>query len=423
VPIHPKTTSISSFKGLNNVLLPEKTPIDYLKRAVNIDLDKVGGVSVRKGYTLKDAGNYISLWASENSLGCYANKDGSLVRIKEDYTTDTLTTGLGPFKTSFEEVDDTVYYVSHNTSGTIKDGVAEGWGVERNYLSPSLSISGGTLPRGEYQVSFTYVNANGIESGASRASLITVPDNSGITLSIPSPTDPTITHSRIYCSTQNGSTLYFYNTSPLNSTITISSQENLISPLITFNLDRPPLGQIVRYYRGRLYIASANTLFYTEPFMYHHVNMAKNFFEFPEDIKEIMPVEDGIWIGSDKLYYLSGIDPSSFKRTTKEHIKVVSGTSTKVSGSYLRLDNTPIGYKWLVASDLGIFVLFNQGLVINMTSSNVSLDRADEGTGLFLQTSGFNSYLSILKNNGKESNTSFGDMVETTIVRNGVVIP
>lgn len=100
----------------------------------------------------------------------------------------------------------------------------------------------------------------------------------------------------------------------------------------------------------------------------------------------------------------------------------MEGTGTIISGSYIHLDNTPIGYKWLVTSDLGIWVLFNQGLCINLTSDNISLESADTGTSVFLQDSGMNQYLSILEKNNKSNNSVFGDLVETQIIRNGVVI-
>jgi len=146
--------------------------------------------------------------------------------------------------------------------------------------------------------------------------------------------------------------------------------------------------------------------------------MTSNFFEFPERIREVMPVEDGIWIGSDKLYYLSGEQPDEFKRTTKEHIKIVEGTSSIVSGSYVHIDNTPIGYKWLVTSDLGIFILFNQGMTINLTSQNVEIERASSGTALFLRSKGTNQYLSVLKTTGSPNNSVLGDLVESRIIRN-----
>jgi hypothetical protein len=421
MPQHPKTLNIAAFKGLNNVVSPESTPPEFLKKALNIDIDKLGGIAKRKGYSLKDSGNYISIWASENRLGCFANKNGNLIEVKSDYSVSTVKSNISNDPVSFDEVDGVIYYTSDAHNGMIVNGVHKDWGIPKNILAPTLSLAVGTLSEGTYQVSFTYVRSDGIESGATPASMITVPNGSGISLNIPNTSIPDIVYSRIYCSEPNGKVLYYAGLSLLNSTFTIGSTSSFSNPFKMFNLDKAPTGHIVKYYRGRIYIAQDNVLWYSEPYQYQHFNLGSNYFEFPERIREVMPVEDGIWLGSDRLYYLSGDSPESFKRSTKEHIKIVEGTASKISGSYIHLDNTPIGYKWLVTSDLGIFVLFNQGLVINLTSQNVALEGSDLGTSVFLQDSGLNQYLSILKTNGNPNNSVVGDLVETSTSLNNSV--
>lgn len=425
---HPRTLSLKLFKGINNVLPPESTPTDFkeqtsfLKVAENIDIDKSGGVSKRKGYTLVDSANYSSFWSSDNSLGCYAVRNGHLVRLDSNFGVTTLDSNIGNLSLSFDEIDDKIFFNSASYNGIIYNGVNYGWGVEKNTLAPTLTAIPGSLPAGTYQVGFTYVNSRGIEGGVSTYSSITVPNNSGISLSIPTSPNPELLFAKVYCSTQDGNELYFAQISLLGSVVTITSQDSLINPIQVFGLDAAPKGHLVAYYRGRIYVAVDNILFYSQAFAYEHFDLSANYFEFPERIKAIMPVEDGIWIGSDRLYYLSGEDALTFKRSTKEYVKVVEGTPFKVSGSYIHLDNTPIGYKWLVTTDSGIFILFNQGLTINMTSANVALEQADRGAGLFIEESGINRYLSILKTNNQPNNAVMGDLVETQIIRNGIVI-
>jgi hypothetical protein len=422
MPKHPKTINLTGFKGLNNVNTPDNTDQSYLKTALNIDIDKSGNINKRKGYTKVDATPYKSLWYSEQTGECYGVRGNSLGILNDDYSWKDLDPSFGPELLSFEEIENMIYYSSPNKNGIVEDGVVRTWGIRKVNLAPQLSRVQGTLPAGTYQVSYTYVSQSGRESGTSVSSVITVPDNSGISLSIPNIYGSEISFARVYCSTQNGEVLYFSGICFLGGSYTISNLKGLISPLRTFNLDAAPLGHIVKYYRGRVYIASGNILYYSEPFQYEFFRLDSNYIEFPSRIVEVMPVEDGIWIGSDKLYYLSGEEPSKFKRSTKEHVRVVEGTSSKISGSYVRIDNTPIGYKWLVCTDLGIFILFNQGMVLNTTSQNVSLERADSGTALFLQTNGMNQYLSILKTNQQPNNAVLGDLVETTIIRNGNII-
>lgn len=421
MPNHRKGVNLTGFKGINNVGSPDNTPELFLKKAINVNIDKTGNISKRKGYTKVLDGVITSLWASENGLGCYGTLNSDLVQINEDYSITILQEDIGSNQISFEEIDGIIYYSSINTNGIIFDRSRRDWGTERNWLSPHLSSTTGSLDAGIYQVNFTWIYADGRESGCSRSSVISVPANSGVLVEVP-PAPAGVLYARIYTSTSNGSTLYYHGMSSPSSSYLIDDVYGVVDPLRFFNIDKAPLGHIIKYYRGRVYIASGNILWYSEPFQYEQFRLDSNYFEFPEEIREVMPVEDGIWIGSDRLYYLSGEEPDKFKRTVKEHIKIVAGTSTRISGSYIHMDNTPIGYKWLVTSNIGIWVLFNQGLCINLTAENVALDQADKGASLFLQDSGMNMYMSILKTNSNPNNSIMGDLVETTIVRNGVII-
>ena len=67
-----------------------------MKQADDIDIDKSGGIRKRKGYSLKISGSFHSLWSEGND--CFAVKNGSLVRIRSDYSTTDLVTGIGIMK-------------------------------------------------------------------------------------------------------------------------------------------------------------------------------------------------------------------------------------------------------------------------------------------------------------------------------------
>ena len=53
------------------MLSPKSTPQDYLKEVDNINIDKQGKLSKRKGYTLLDSGIYTSLWSNDTYTKCY----------------------------------------------------------------------------------------------------------------------------------------------------------------------------------------------------------------------------------------------------------------------------------------------------------------------------------------------------------------
>lgn len=425
MPNHPNTVSLKKFSGLNNVFFPEDTDSKYLKEAVNIDIDKEGKIHKRKGYQRKLTGNFHSLWSNETN--CYAVKDENLISILPNYSYTTIDTGYSTDRLSYETTgDNRVYFTSISKTGIIENNIVRPWGISKVNPQPSLGLTTGFLSKGRYQVALTYVSFDGRESGASLATILDIPvDNSGINITnITSSTDPTVSTIRVYCSTPNGQVLYFNKdiSSALTST-QIKDLSNSHFQLNTFNIDIPPKGSIVKYSNGIMYLADKNILWYSEPFSYEWFNYRTNFLQFESDIRSICPVENGLWVGTDKLYWLSGRGPDSLSRSLKENVKVVKGTEQKILGSYLFIQNTPVGYKWIIATNKGLFALYNDGMVLNLSEKNVSMPIADEGSSLFAQTDGINRYISLLKKKDDSTNVAIGDLATAKIIRNGITVP
>lgn len=422
---HPKTVSEHSFKGLNNVLQAYAKQEGYLKRVNNIDLNKTGDIHKRKGYTLVDSGNYTSLWSTGNGDHfdrAFAVKDGDIGYLDDQYHFHPITTGLGlTQKLSFLEIDKMIYFSSMEINGKInkKNEVVDY--LLKCSILPNVSIVSGSLLAGKYQLLMTFVNADGLESGSGNSLIVDVPtDGSGITFLLPSVPYKL----RVYMSTRDGTELYFVSEAHPYNQFTILDVPKLVNPFRMFNLDAPPIGSVIRYFKSRMYVAYHNILWYSEPFMYEHFRLDTNFIEYPADIIDILPVDDGMYIASDKLYYIEGHDPDSFRQETKELARIYKGTASKVFASHSKSENLPNSYSWLVTSDQGILALFNQGQVVNMTLTNVDIEPAIEGDSIFMEIEGINQYLTnLVKLNSDKPNTSVvGDLVESQIIRNGIVI-
>ena len=418
---HPQTIQLSGFSGKNNVLRPERTDPQYLKEALNIDIDKSGGIQQRVGYTSLESGDFHSLWSDGED--CFAVKDDDLVRINSDLSTSVLQSDIySPL--TFDRADDLIFFTGEGVNGVISGEDVLPWGISEPNPKPILSATAGGMSAGVYQVALTYVRSDGLESGSGLSQTITLPDASGIVLSnIPSSLDPSVTDVRIYVSTPDGETLYLYKDIP-NGTTTfiVASITTAILPLVSFNKYPAPKGQIVKFAHNRAFVAEGNTLWFSDPYSYHWFDLHTNYFSFNEPIKGIMPVEGGIWVAADKLYYLIGKDTDKMRMEMKEPVEMVVGTSVRIPGAYVFIENTPIGYKWLITTDKGIYILFNDGIALNMTEKNYTFPEADSGAAAFVQKDGINRYLSILKTKGESNNTAVGDQVSASIIRNGVVL-
>lgn len=424
MPNHPKTVTIDSFKGLNNVLRPERTPQDYLKEALNVDIDKTGGIHKRKGYSLVMSGNVSKLWSDNNR--CFAVIDDNLVELDDSYLVTEILPDVGMISPYFEGVGDDYYFVSSQLNGVIQsNGTYRPFGINPPHHNGQLSVAIGALPEGTYQVALTYVDPAGRESGTRVASEINLISTGGILVSnIPPSTQLSDYRIRIYVSTRNGETLYRYGEVPSGTTeITISSGvERGVIPLETFNVFPAPNGHIVKYAHGRLWVALDDTLWYSDPYSLEWFKLQSNFYTFKERIRAVLPTEGGLWVAADGLYYLAGKNPETATLSLKEKVVAVEGTEVQVSGAYIFIENTPIGYKWLITTNKGIFICFNDGIVLNMTEKNYTFPIAEKGTAVFVQEGGVNRYTTTLQKKGDSTNMAVGDQVTTTIIRNGIIL-
>lgn len=423
MPNHPKTVTIDSWKGLNNVTVPERTEQGYLKEATNIDIDKGGGIRKRKGYVQKLSGNFHSLWS--DGTNCFAVKDGNLVKIASDYSVITLLSNVGTDKISFDYYDGAYYFTSNSRSGIIEGSDIVPFGIQSPNPKPTLSSTTGLLTKGTYQVAITYVTSDGRESGTGLAQVIEVSLNSGIQLSnIPQSTDSRVTKIRVYCSTPNGEILYLVDTiSHGTSSWIIKDVHGAITPLRSFNVYPAPNGHILKYAHGYMFIAQDNILWYSEPYAVEWWKPHSNFMLFEEKITAVMPTEGGLWIAADKLYYLSGRTPSEMRKKAVEPVRSVEGSDVRIPGAYIFIENTPIGYKWLITTNKGVFVCFDDGIALSLTERNVSFPEAEDGSAMFVQEEGINRYVTLLNKKQDSQNVAVGDIVTATIIRNGVVIP
>lgn len=426
MPRHPATNNLKSFAGINNRDTPEKTDPKYLKVAENIDIDKTGEIFMRKGSTILSSGSFHSLWS--DGRRCYCVKDGNLINIDNNFTETTVVSGIGDTMCSFEHIEGTTYWCNAVYNGAIVNGVNRSWGIPRPNRNPICTVvTPGSLEAGRYQVSLTYAASDGRESGTGIAAIIDVLSNgSGISLSnFPSPTDSTVTHYVINISTQNGDTLYRHSAIPLGtSTFVIRDLRDNMTPLNSFNVFTAPVGTLVRYYKGRSYIVQDNVLWYSEPFSYEWFRLQSGYFHFEDDIVDVAPMEDGIYVGTTtRIYWLQGSDPAEMRAIEKEPVVMVRGTISKVDGSSIFIEQAPLGYKKLVMTNEGIFALFNQGFLVNTTYRNVNFPFTNnQGASSFFKESGISKYIVTMPETKESNNVQATDLVTGTIIRNGIQI-
>jgi len=402
------TLALRKILGLNNKL-PEydlsKTEFEgrtgftdtFLTEAENLDISDLGHVRRRRGVTKKITGNIHSLW-SDGEI-CFYREGEYLKRLYPDYTYSTLRSGLTSQKIRMEFLSliGKIYYSDGIDTGVIEGGISRSWGLDIP-LYPKYSTSTGIMKEGNYKIAFIFIRENGLMSGSNLPDTITLTNNSSIIItSIPVSSDSTVKYVDVYISHPNGEALFFYDRIS-NGTTTITINTNKVKPGLPLRIIRftkPPAGELLEYYNGRIYIAKGNVIYYTEPFAYELINPRSNHIMFKDKINMIAPVDSGIFISSgDIIYFLQGKNPP-FESEVKASYRAIEGTRNYISGQYIGKGTKDIIAIW--TSSKGICIGMPNGDFENLTENNYSFPEGKSGVSLFRQHRGINQYIVALK--------------------------
>lgn len=147
-PTLPESIILSTFKGLNNTVAPERLTPEELEVARNIDIDDRGHVRRRRGVTQVDTGRYHSLFTAADGT-VYAVKNGVLGRVLPSYAFVSLGTAIGEEPLAYVQVGLHIYFSSTVTSGVIyPDDTVGPWGAAVSagtWISPVVQPTA-TLP-------------------------------------------------------------------------------------------------------------------------------------------------------------------------------------------------------------------------------------------------------------------------------------
>ena len=310
-------------KGTNNVDKATALAADELLKAVNLDIDRNGRVSRRRGYTRVIAeDNTHSLWARDTSTAFYGS-GLDLKMIKKDsagnLTTSVLESGKMQLlkRIAFLELNGDVYYSNGIVRGMIRaNDTAHDWGVEVPALNPVLAAGAGSLPAGRYLVGLTFLSDRGEESGMPAPQSITLAAQGGISVtSIPPGIHADVTTVRLHVSKADGEELYRYQEYPIGTTTAlISGLAQLGGRSRAMFLEQMPPSTLLEYYRSMIYGVSGRVVWHTEPLGYGLCNVRKNFLLFAEDVGVFAAVHDGIYVGTPKrVYFYAGDGPGKFE--------------------------------------------------------------------------------------------------------------
>lgn len=381
------------FAGLRSDVSPERFDPTDLAVATNVDIDKSKRVARRAGYTKRNTSAAHSLWAKYD-LALFVSGT-SLLQLHTDLTSAAVKTGLtSSLRMSYAQAAGRTYFSNGADSGVFEAGAARAWGLPVPAL-PTVSLVAGSFPPGTYQYSATHFDADGQESGAKAAGTIEVGVNAGLSFAFPVSSDARVASKGLYLSTPNGEVLYLAATvANATTAINVVNEADVLAlnlPLLTQFLSAPPAGQLVGYYKGRMFVAVGNTLYPSEPYAYELFDL-RNYIALDGQITLLATIEDkrmatleGFFVGTDKSCgILAGSGPDDFKYVPKTDYGAVPGALDYADGSLYGDGSSGARAlpMWLTAQ--GVCVGLPNMEINNLTRTKFSFDASGQGAALFM---------------------------------------
>lgn len=382
------TTPLGPFLGMNNRLPDTKLRVqdkgDFLRNAVNVDITTAGTVRRRDGFEqVIDGANCHSVFSHGDKL-YYA--DGTnfyeVVGLPDNPMRRLLRSNMPPgARLSHCDVAGTLVYTDGRELRSVRDGVDTPFTLPLPNVAPALTPTTGALPAGLYQVTYTFIDENGTQSGAYPPVQIALSEGSGLEIGCPPNT-------RVYMSTLNGDQLFAVGDGPV---VQVFVHPDGGEPCETLHLVPMPGGDIVRYHYGRLMVAKSEAVFYSEPFAPGLMNPTANWVAFPAPVTVLEPCNAGVWVVADKTYWLP--DPDLSKSDLLE--KLPYGAAFGTGMSYP--DRNQVAWY----SERGLCVADGDGGVENIQEKNVATDPGISGASVFRENDGLKQLISLVTQSGQ----------------------
>lgn len=146
----------------------------------------------------------------------------------------------------------------------------------------------------------------------------------------------------------------------------------------------PPTGELLCYFRGRMYVIKGRVAWYSEPFGVHLFDPGRNYLAFESDITMFAGVKEGVFVGTETdVTLLRGRRPAEFLYERATTFGVVPGTVTNIDLSRIG-DGSMKGIGVMWTSPEGICLGTAEGEVLNLTERRLTYPRARYGAGLYL---------------------------------------
>lgn len=402
-------------RGMCNKVPNHVLPDGAVANAVNVDFGAGNRISSRRGRSTKIYDGLGMKDVFDCPAGVFFIEGLNLKQLNTDNTATTLLAGITGTEYAWDYLpaNDTVYFSDGVISRKIVSGTLKLWGLPRP-SQPLVYGTAGSYGGGTYLAAVCWVDADGVESGASLLANVTVADSAGIVFaSLPSAPSTEISYLRLYLSMPNGSELYHVaDLTPGTSTYTITSGRYDNSNVLTNRFVSPaPAGRIIRHYNGRILVADEDGyVWHSDPLEFDHFRLSSNFLMFPDQLDLMEPVKGGIFVAhGDKTEFYAGDFDEGFD------IREVFPDHGAVYGTGRRMPNSD-NVCW--QAQHGTIIGNPDGSFKNITEELLAPGTADSGTAVIREEDGLRQFV-VKLDNPTTSRLAARSFIEAEVIRKG----
>lgn len=383
--------TFEGFTGINNVIPAHRLGKTDLLVASNVNIGLTGEITRRGGYAEVSDQCHKNLWQADSFM--LATCGAALTAIHPNGDRHIIHPALGHDRVWYCNLPDgrTTY-----TNGLIH-GVTDGLTNQERSIAPPESLGApdmafGQLDPGQYRYHLTFRRADGVESSAVSSGPIMV-NHGGLRLDgLP----VRIGHSlQVYLSGKDGEGAYLAGETTTDLFEWGGKNSDLVLPCRTLGARPFPVGTYTGFWRGRVVVAQDNVLWASRANA-PHLSDWRDFKQFPSRITAVQPVDDGIYVGTEKdLVFLSGTTWDQLAFVPTQRGPVVPGSGVTAPGDRVKLgDGSGAGAAMLCIAGGEIVAGFGGGQTSSLTGDRYK-STATEVCATFREVNGIPQYLAI----------------------------
>ncbi|MBV8250951.1 MAG: hypothetical protein JO200_21215 [Comamonas sp.] len=386
--------TLEKFTGINNVQPAERLQATDLVSALNVDLGLSGEPRRRGGYGQLSDECHKNLYQADGFL--LATVAGDLTAIHEDGSRVLLYESLGMSRLHYCALPDGRVAWSNGLINGVTDGrAATGWGVPLPESAGFAQAVAGELDPGPYLYQIAYVRlSDRLEGGSVFGGRLEVPAHGGVLLTgLPWREGFAI---NVYLSAAGGDQTFLAGCALGDAFSYLGKTATLVLPCRVEQAGPAPVGTAMAWWRTRALVAQGNVLWASRPHGWETFSRTRDFKQFSAPITLVQPVDDGIWVGTEKeLAWLGGVDFDGLAYRRAMAAPVVPGSGVAVPGELVSLGDGPGQGAAMVCIAGGMLVAgFNGGSLARLSQERYRTS-AREVAATFRVVDGIPQYIAV----------------------------